>query len=130
MTDPSPKHVVLAIYLQDLMTEVVILAVEAALRGNVRVHPGLPLAALDNDGRVRDQRVAADMVEMQVRADDEADAGGVAVERGETCGDLLAGMVIEAEQACHALTDPPGGIVLATGVHAGIEQHDALGMLD
>src|SRR5215471_19622742 len=95
---PVAEDVVLAIDLKELVAEVVILTVEAALRGNVRVRPGFPLAALDDDGRVRDQRIAADMVEMQVRGDDQVDARGIAAERGKARGNLLAGMVIEAEQ--------------------------------
>jgi hypothetical protein len=58
------EHVVLAIDLQNLMAEVVILTVKAALRGDVRIQSGLPFAALNDDGRVRDQCVTADMVEM------------------------------------------------------------------
>jgi hypothetical protein len=121
---------VLAIELQNLMAEVVILTVKAALRGDVRVQSGVPFAALNDDGRVRDQRVATDMVEMQMRSDDQFDAAGIAAEHGKACGNFFAGMVIEAEQAGYSRADPPGGIVLAGGVHAGIEQRRALWMLD
>ena len=39
----------------------------------VGVHAGIPFAALHQHRRVRDQRVAADMVEMEMRVDDEVD---------------------------------------------------------
>ena len=39
-------------------------------------------------------------------------------------------MVIEAKQAGYSRADPPGGIVLAGGVHSGIKQRRALWMLD
>ena len=77
----------LAINLQDLMAEVVILTIKAALRGDVRVQSRLPFAALNDNGRVRDQRVAADLVEMQMRSDDQVDAAGIAAEHSEARGD-------------------------------------------
>jgi hypothetical protein len=100
--------------LEDLMPEVVVLTIEAALRRNVWVHPRFPFAALDDDGRVWDQRIATDMVEVQVRGDDEINLGRVAAERRETGRNLLARMVIEAEEGAQPGTDPRGGIVLAS----------------
>src|ERR1700730_9885365 len=65
-----------------------------------------------------------------MRSDDQVDAAGIAAEHGETRGKSFAGMVIEAEQAGYAWADPPAGILLAGGVHAGIEQRRAPWMLD
>ena len=70
------EHVVLAIDEAQFVAEVEIARVEAAPRGGVGVHPGIPLAALHQHRRVRDQRVAADMVEMEMRVDDEVDLAG------------------------------------------------------
>jgi hypothetical protein len=61
---------VLAIDQAQLMADVEIARVEAAPRGAVGVHAGIPLAALHKDRRVGDQRVAADVVEMKMRVDE------------------------------------------------------------
>ena len=73
------------------MTEVEILAVESTLCGDLGVHPGIPLAALDQHRCVRDQRVAADVIEMEMRVDDEVDLAGISVNRFEPRTDFFAG---------------------------------------
>ena len=112
------EHVVLAVDQAQFVAEVEIARVEAAPGGDVGVHPGLPFAALHQHRRVRDQRVAADMVEMEMRVDDQVDLRRVAADRFEPGADFLAGLEVEAEQAGEARPEPAGGVVLAIGVHA------------
>ena len=113
-----------------LVPEIEIAPVEAAPRGGVGIHPGVPFAPLHHHRRVRDQRVAADMVEMEMRIDDEVDLGRIAADRFQPGADFLAWPVVECEQTGDAGADPTGGVVLAIGMHPGIEQHRALGMFD
>src|SRR5205823_1175288 len=94
------------------VAEIEIAWVEAALRGAVRIHAGIPFAALNQHRRVRDQRVAADMVEMEMRVDDQVDFFGVAVERRQSRADLLAGVIVELEQAGQARPEPRRRIVV------------------
>jgi hypothetical protein len=58
------EHVALAINEAQLVAEVEIARVEAVPHGDVRVHAGIPFATLHDHRRVRDQSVAADMVEV------------------------------------------------------------------
>ena len=63
------KHVVLAIDQPRFMAEVEIARIEPAPRGGIGVHTGFPLAALHQHRCVRDQRVAANMIEMKMRVE-------------------------------------------------------------
>ena len=67
---------------------------------------------------------------MEMRIDDEVDLARIAIYPFEPCTDLLAGREADTEQPCHALAETTGGIVLAVGMQAGIEQRPSLGMLD
>ena len=71
------------------VAKVEIARVEAAPRGGLGVHAGIPLAALHQHRCVGDQRVAADMVEVKMRVDDEVDLAGTAVDRLEPRAHLL-----------------------------------------
>jgi hypothetical protein len=71
----------LAIEQTQFMAEVEIARVETAPRGGVGVHAGIPFPALHEHCRVGDQCVAADMVEMKMRVDDEVYLAGIAVDR-------------------------------------------------
>jgi hypothetical protein len=82
---------VLAINEAQLVAEVEIARVEAVAHGDVGVHAGIPFATLHYHRRVRDQSVAADMVEMGMRVDDEIDPRWVAVHRFEARADLCRG---------------------------------------
>jgi len=70
------------------------------------------------------------MIEMELRVDDEVDLRRVAAERFNTRADLLARVIIEIEEAREARAEPRRGIVLAVGMHAGIEQCRAFRVLD
>lgn len=70
------------------------------------------------------------MVEMEMRVDDEVDPRRVAAKRDEAGADLLAGMIVEGEEAGDAIADPGGGIVLAIRMHPGVEQRGAVRVLD
>jgi hypothetical protein len=70
----------LAIKQTQFMAEVEIARVEAAPRGGVGVHAGIPFPALHEHCRVGDQCVAADMVEMKMRVDDEVYLAAIAVD--------------------------------------------------
>ncbi len=124
------EQVVLALDPDHLVAEVEIGAVVAVRRGEVGVDPGLPLALLHDQRCVGDQRVAADMVEMEMRVDDQVDLGRVAADRFEPRADLLARPVIEREQTGDARADARRRVVSAIRVQAGVEQHAALRVLD
>src|SRR6266852_8362039 len=87
-----------AAYQAQFMAKVEIARVEAAPRGGVGIHPGIPLAALHQHRRVGDQRVAADMIEMKMRVDDEVDLAGITVDRLQPRAHLFAGPKADAEQ--------------------------------
>ena len=70
------------------------------------------------------------MIEMRMRVDDDVDLGRIAADRFQPGADFLARPVIEREQTGDAEADPTGGVVLAIGMHPGIEQHRALGVFD
>src|SRR5215469_13556782 len=74
------KHVVLTVDEPQFVAEIEIAPVEAAPRGHLRVPTGLPFATLDEHRRIRDQRVATNMIEMKMRVDDEIDLAGVSVD--------------------------------------------------
>ena len=124
------EEVVLAVDLDDFVPEIEVAPVEPALGGNVGVDPGFPFALLHDHRRVRDQRVAADMIEMEMRVDDDFDLGRIAADRFQPGADFLPRPVIEREQTGDAGADPTGGVVLAIRMHPGIEQHRALGVFD
>src|SRR5438067_956701 len=65
------KYVVLTIDEAQSMAEIEISRIEPAPRGGIGVHTGFPLAALHQHRCVRDQRVAADVIEVKMRVDDE-----------------------------------------------------------
>ncbi len=92
------KEVVLAGNLVQRMAKVEITPVEAVDGGEVRIDPGLPLAFLHDHDGVRDLAGAADMVEVEMRNDDEVDPLRVAADRAEARADLLARPIVEPEQ--------------------------------
>src|ERR1700745_2713752 len=112
------------------MTEVEILAVEYTPCGDVGVHPGIPLWALDQHRCVRDQRVAADMIEMEMRVDDEVDLAGISVDRFEPRTDFFPRLKADADKPGEAGAKSSSGVVLAIGVQTGVEQHPSLRVLD
>src|ERR1700730_12038278 len=81
------------------MAEVEITPVKAAPRGHLRVHASLPLAALDEQRCIRDQRVPADMIEMKVRVDDEVNLAGISVYGLQSCADFFARLKPDTEKA-------------------------------
>ena len=60
------EEVVLAVEELDLVTEVVVAAIEGQARGEIGIDARFPLATLHDDTRVRDLRVPAGVVEMEV----------------------------------------------------------------
>src|SRR6266436_7317159 len=126
---PVAEQVVLAVDPDHLVAEVEIGSVEPVPCGDVGVHPSFPLALLNDHHGVGDQRVAADMVEMEMRVDDDIDLRRIAVDRLQPGADFLARPIVEREQIRRARSDPPGRVVLAVRMHAGIEQHGPLGVL-
>src|SRR6516162_8673006 len=88
------EQVVLTVDLDHLVAEIEIGPVEAAQCGALRVHSGFPLASLDDHSRVRNQRIAADMVEMKMRIDDDVDLCRIPVDRLEPGADFLTRPVV------------------------------------
>jgi hypothetical protein len=71
------------------------------------------------------------MVEVKVRVDDVVDLAGVAVDRFQARLHVVLGaIVLEAEDARHALAESARGVGAALRMHAGVEQRAPLGMLD
>ena len=70
------------------------------------------------------------MVEMEMRVDDDIDLCRIAADRLQPRADFLARPIVEREQTRCARTDPPSRVLLAVRMHAGIEQHGPLGVLD
>jgi hypothetical protein len=112
------------------MAEVEITPVKAAPRGHLRVHASLPLAALDEQRCIRDQRVPADMIEMKVRVDDEVNLAGISVYGLQSCADFFARLKPDTEKASEPFTESFSGVVLAIRVQPRIEQCASLGVLD
>ena len=75
------EHIVLAIDEAQVMAEVEIARVETAPHGGIGVHAGIPFPALHEHCRVGNQCVAADMVEVKMRVDDEVYLARIAVDR-------------------------------------------------
>src|SRR6516162_11360478 len=92
------EQVVLAVDLHHLVAEIEIGPVEAAQCGALRVHPSFPLTSLNDHDRVGDQRVAADMVEMKMRVDDDVDLCRIAVDRFEPGADFLTRSVVKRKK--------------------------------
>jgi hypothetical protein len=86
---------VLAVDLDHLVPQIEISPVEAAQRSAFGVCPGFPLAFLHDHGCVRYQRVAADMVEMKMRIDDDVDLCRIAADRFEPGADFLTRPKVE-----------------------------------
>src|SRR5215831_11572824 len=82
------EQIVLAVDLDHLVAEVEIGPVEAAQCSAFWIHPGFPLAFLHYHDGVGDQRVAADMVEMKMRIDDDNDLCRVAIDCFESGADF------------------------------------------
>jgi hypothetical protein len=121
---------VLAIDEAQLVAEVEISRVEAVPHRDVGVHAGIPFATLHDHRRVGNEGVAADMVKMEMRVDDEIDARWVAVHHFELRTDLLPWAKGDFEQIGHPLAKPAGGVMLAIGMQAGIEQRPPFWVLD
>src|SRR5689334_21325488 len=83
------EDVVLAVQQQQLVANVEIAAIEAVRHGNVRIQSGLPFAPLHEHRRIGNEGVAADMVEMKMRVDQDANPCRVAADRAEARTDLL-----------------------------------------
>ena len=115
------KHVVLAIDEAQFMAEIEISRIEPAPRSGIGVHTGFPLATLYQHRCVRDQRVAADMIEMKMRVDDEVDLAGISVDRFEPRTDFFARLKADAEKPREPRAEPSSGVVLAVRVQPGVE---------
>jgi hypothetical protein len=74
-----------------------------------RAHAGVPVAALHQHRRVRDQHVAADMVEIEIRIDNNIDPRRVAADRCEPRSDPLARSKADREQGASPQPRPPSG---------------------
>src|SRR6516162_3774863 len=124
------EQVVLAVGLDHLVPEVEIGSVVAVPCGDLGVHPRLPLASLNDHDRVGNQRVAADMVKMKMRVDDDVDLCRIAVDRFEPGANFLTRSVVKRKEAGHARSDPRGRVVLAIGMQSSVEEDRSLGVFD
>jgi hypothetical protein len=99
---PVAEQVVLAVDLDHVLSQVVVARLVAAALDQLRVAAGLPLPALDHDGRIGDLRVPAGVVEVQVRVDQVAEVAEVDLELLQTRRDLLARLEVNLEVLRHA----------------------------
>ena len=104
-----PEHVVLAIHQSHFMAEVEIARVEDTPRCGVGVHSGIPFPALHEHYRLWDQCVAADVIEMEMRVDDEVDLARISVHRFEPGADFLAGLKAERNSPASREPSRPAG---------------------
>src|ERR1700738_5678349 len=104
------------------MAEVEIARVEPTPRGGIGVHTGFPLAALHQHRCVRDQRIAADMIEMKMRVDDEVDLVGISVNRFEPRTDFFPRLKADTEKLGESLAEPSSGVVGAIGMETSVQQ--------
>src|SRR4051812_43081952 len=103
------EHIVLAIDQPQLMPEIEITRVEAEPGDGVGPHASIPFAPLYQQRRVWDQRVAANMVEMQMGVDDEINLCRVAADRLKPGIDFLARCEANPEGVSKPLTEAASG---------------------
>src|SRR5439155_19966692 len=115
------EEIVLAVDGNDVVPDVVVLGVEEVPRREVGVVAGVPFPSLDYDRGVGDRGVAARMVEVEVRGDEEADAGRVDAERREPRGDVVAVAELDVEEARRP-AEPRGRVAAGVAVEAAVEQ--------
>src|SRR5947208_13779073 len=77
---------------------------------------------------LRNQRVAPDVVEVEMRVDDEVDRAEIAVDRFEPRAHLLTGLKVDPKPPGESGAELPGGVALAVEVQPGVEWRPALGM--
>jgi hypothetical protein len=75
-------------------------------------------------------RIAANMIEMEMRVDDEIDLAGISVDRFETCADFFAGLKADTEKPSEPRAQPSSGVVLAIGMEPCVKQCPSLWVLD
>jgi hypothetical protein len=124
------EHVVLAIDQLKPMTHIEIGRIEAVRRGEIGVQPGLPFTTLDDHRRIRNEGVAANMVEVEMRVDDEIDARGITTDSFQPSADFFAWAEPDVVKAGHSFTEPAGGIMLAVRMQTSIEQRPPFRMFD
>jgi hypothetical protein len=90
------KQVVLAVDEAPRVAEVVVARVVVVAGAQVGIGGGLPLATLHHERRVRELRVAADVVEVQVRVHQPRDALGIDALRAQSCGQFLTAREVDA----------------------------------
>ena len=122
--------IVLTIHQPQFMAEVKVAPVEPTPGGGIRVHTRFPLAALDQHCCIRDHRIAADMIEMKMRVDDEVDLAGISVNRFEPRTDFFARLKADTEKPDEPRAESSSRVVLAIGVQPGVEQRSSLRVLD
>src|SRR4051794_31710332 len=99
-------------------------------RRHIGIPASIPFAALHQHRRVRNERVTASMVKVEMRVDDEVNACGITVNRFESRADFLAWTKADLKQTGHSPAKPAGGVMLVIGMQASVEQRPPLGVLD
>ena len=128
--DPAvAEEIVLPIHEEDVVARIVIARIVVVGADAAGIVPGLPLAPLDDDPRVRHARVAAGMVEVKVRGHEEAHGGDVDVDRAEARRDVVPGAELDGEEAAR-VAEPGGGIDARVGVKATVEEDEAVRVID
>src|SRR5262249_27085868 len=110
------EHIVLAINQSKLVAEGEVAWIIAMASGGGGIHSRIPLPMLYQHCRVRDQCIAANVVEVKMRIDQQIDLAGVAAYRRKPRADLLTRRKGDAKQRCETVAKPSGWIVLAIGM--------------
>jgi hypothetical protein len=85
---------------------------------------------LHDHRRIRDKGIASDMVEMEMRIDDEINASGIAVDGLQPGANFFTGGEPDLIDAGHSFAEPADGIVLAIWVQPAVEKDSSFRMLD
>jgi hypothetical protein len=119
------EEIVLAVHEDAVVPAVEVARVVEVRRAQRRVLARLPLAALQHPSRVRQLRVAADVIEVQVRRDEPAHARRIDVVAGEPRGELLARRELDAVEL-REIAEPLGArVLLRRDVQARVEDDRA-----
>ena len=121
------EQVVLAVDQLAGVTEIVVARVIAILRAQVGIGGRLPLAALHDERRVGKLRIAADVIEVQMRVDQPADRVGFDTLRAQARTQFLARSEVDPVDLREE-TESRFGVGLGVEVQARVEDDGALRM--
>src|SRR5690349_4980730 len=112
----------LAIEQTQLMAQIEITRIVAMPLSSVGIHPGIPFTTLHQHRCIWDQCIAADVVEVEMRIDEQIDLGGITAHSNQLRTNLLASFERDSEQPGEPRSKPTGGILLTVWMQTAVEQ--------